>query len=104
MVEERLKDVIFEEISLIHYFKNETILIINEDGFYNFNSIKPTIILLVNSPKINLERMIDIVQPKIIIADASNYKGYVINWERTCRKKKTPFHYTQQKGAFILEE
>lgn len=104
LVEERLKDVIFEEISLIHYFKNETILIINEDGFYNFNSIKPTIILLVNSPKINLERMIDIVQPKIIIADASNYKGYVINWERTCRKKKTPFHYTQQKGAFILEE
>jgi competence protein ComEC len=103
LVEANLKDVTFNKLLNIYYFKNETILVIDKDGFYNFKTIKPNIVLLVNSPKINIERMIHLLQPKVIIADASNYKSYINKWAATCIKNKTPFHYTQQKGAFILK-
>lgn len=67
------------------------------------NSIpKNGYILLRNSPKINLERLIEQYHPKVIIADGSNYKSVKIRWEKTCVQKKTPFHDTSKKGAFII--
>ena len=83
-------------------FKNETILIVDSLGIYEFRSIKPTIIVLKKSPKINLKRLLKRLHPKLIIADGSNYKSYVSRWEQTCIKNKTPFHSTMQKGAYIL--
>ncbi|SNR76388.1 ComEC/Rec2 family competence protein [Lutibacter flavus] len=88
----------------LYMFKNETILVVDSLGIYNFSTVKPTIILLQKSPKINLERLLKIHQPRILIADASNYKSYLENWERTCYKNKTPFYNTMQKGAFILKD
>jgi competence protein ComEC len=64
----------------------------------------PEIVIIQQSPKINFERMIDLLQPTMIIADASNYKSYVMRWEETCLKKRTPFHYTNKKGAYIIKD
>ncbi|MCM4150782.1 ComEC family competence protein [Arenibacter sp. N53] len=58
-------------------------------------------LLLTQSPKINLERFLDSVKPKIVIADGSNYTSYIERWKATCRKKKLPFHSTGEKGALI---
>jgi competence protein ComEC len=66
-------------------------------------SFQPHFVLLRNSPKVNLNRIIDSLNPQQIIADASNYKSYVNRWKLTCRDKKIPFHYTNEKGAFIVE-
>ena len=90
--------------SSIYKFNCESILIVDSLAFYKTNVFKPSIVILQNSPKINLERLIAMHHPKIIIADGSNYKSYVKKWEETCLKKKTPFHSTMQKGAFILKE
>lgn len=87
----------------LFYFKNETILVVDSLGFYNFKSIKPSIILLQQSPKINLNRLIKTTKPKLIIADGTNYKSYLKGWENTCIKNKTPFYSTSQKGAYILK-
>ncbi|WP_240488299.1 ComEC/Rec2 family competence protein [Arenibacter certesii] len=57
-------------------------------------------ILLTQSPKINLERLLDSVQPQIILADGSNYHSYIVRWKATCLKRKLPFHYTGEKGAY----
>ena len=84
-------------------FKNKKILLVDSLGIYAIKSIKPDYVLLRNSPKINLERLIDSIKPKIIIADGSNYKSYVLRWENTCKKRKLPFHQTGKKGAFILK-
>ncbi len=94
----------FKEFKNLYRFNNETILVIDSLGMYNFKSIKPSIIVLHNSPKINLERLLKIQQPKMIVADASNYRSYIEQWEDTCIKNKTPFYNTMQKGAFILKE
>lgn len=82
--------------------KSHTVLIIDSLGVYNLKKIKPNYVLITQSPKINLNRLIDSLKPKQIIADGSNYKSYIARWKATCLKQKIPFHYTGEKGAFIL--
>ena len=93
-----------EKIKNLYTFNNEIILIVDSLGLYKFTSVKPTMIILRQSPKINLERLIKQLNPKIIIADGTNYKSYLKDWEETCLKNKAPFHNTLQKGAFILNK
>ncbi len=83
-------------------FKSDTILIVDSLGIYQFKNIKNPIVILQNSPKINLNRLIKKLNPKQIVADGSNYKSYINKWRMTCVKRKTPFHYTGQNGAYIL--
>ncbi|HSD08577.1 ComEC/Rec2 family competence protein [Flavobacterium sp.] len=79
------------------YFKGNKILLIDSSKVYP-NNIHPDIILLTQSPKLNLERLLQTTNPKIIIADASNYKSIQQIWATTCMKQKIPFHSTNEKG------
>lgn len=88
--------------SNVFKFKNDIFLVVDSLGLYNIKSIKPTIVILQQSPKINLDRMLVEIKPRLIIADASNYKSDIEKWKQTCIKSKTPFHSTMQKGAFII--
>ena len=82
---------------------NDTkILVIDKEGIYRI-PIKPNIILLTQSPKINLERVIEELNPAIIIADGSNYKYLLENWQQTCLQKNIPFHSTSEKGYYKIE-
>lgn len=79
------------------------LFVIDSSGIWRLpKSVKPSEILLRNSPKINLERMLDSLKPKLIIADGSNYRSLVSRWRETCKKMKVPFHYTGKKGALTL--
>ncbi|RZJ28900.1 MAG: ComEC/Rec2 family competence protein, partial [Flavobacterium sp.] len=84
-------------------FGNKKILIIDSAGVYPKN-IRPEIILLTESPRINLNRLIKNCHPKTVIADASNFKSYAAIWRRTCLNEKIPFHYTNEKGFFCLKK
>jgi len=92
-----------DTLKSVYQFQNKTLLIIDSLGIYNIKSFQPDYVLLRNSPRINLERMIDSIRPKYIIADGSNYKSYIKRWEATCSKRKLPFHQTGKKGAFIIK-
>ncbi|SHG63346.1 ComEC/Rec2 family competence protein [Winogradskyella jejuensis] len=98
-----INSTIYDRLELVYSFKNEKILLVDSLGVYNTKNFKADYILLKDSPKINLNRLIDSLQPKQIIADASNYKSYVERWKQTCRDKKIPFHSTYEKGAFIFK-
>ncbi|GAA4815188.1 ComEC/Rec2 family competence protein [Litoribaculum gwangyangense] len=87
----------------IYKLNNKKLLIVDSLGVYNVKSFKPDYVLLRQSPKINLNRLIDSIQPMEIIADGSNYKTYVEQWEMICEKRKLPFHQTSKKGAYIIE-
>jgi len=91
-----------DSVPNIYQFKNKNILIVDSLGVYQINNLKPDIVILQQSPKINLVRLIDSVNPQLIIADGSNYKSYVKKWRKTCEQKNTPFHHTGKKGAFIF--
>ncbi len=86
-----------------YHFKDKKILIVDSLGVYNIDGFKPQIVLLQQSPKINLLRLIENLKPQLIIADGSNYKTYKKRWQQTCEQKNTPFYDVSQKGAFILK-
>ncbi len=91
-----------KKIQNIFYFKDKKILILDSLGIYSKNK-HPDIIVITQSPKLNLERLFQTYKPEIIVADASNFKTYIKVWEATCRKEKIPFHATGEKGFFRLE-
>jgi competence protein ComEC len=47
--------------------------------------------------------LIEKLQPKLIIADASNYKNVINYWKISCDKKGIPFYYTGENGAYVLQ-
>lgn len=102
-VEKHLKSKAKDSISSIYNLNGKHILVIDSLGVYNIDTFKPDYAILRQSPKINLNRLIDTLQPKTIIADGSNYKSYVERWDAICKKKKLPFHQTSKKGAFIID-
>ncbi|RKE98378.1 ComEC/Rec2 family competence protein [Ichthyenterobacterium magnum] len=97
-----ISEVDESSIESIYTINNKLLLVIDSLGVYNTRSFRPHYVLLRNSPRLNLQRMIDSLQPKHIIADGSNYKSYVKRWKQTCIKQKLPFHQTNKKGAFII--
>ncbi|MFD0863703.1 ComEC/Rec2 family competence protein [Sungkyunkwania multivorans] len=86
----------------VYVHKNKTLLIVDRAGVYEIEGLHPDMVLLIESPKINLERLIKILQPKVIIADGSNYRSFAARWKNTCRLHKVPFHYTAENGGFII--
>jgi len=89
-----------EPVKNVFTFKKK-ILCIDSLGVYNPNQ-KPEVIVLTQSPKINLQRLISTVKPQQIIADGSNYKSYIKLWKLTCEQEKIPFHATAEKGFYRL--
>lgn len=92
----------YENISPVYKINNNYLLVVDSNGVYSTKSIIPKYILLKSSPKINLNRLIDSIKPKLIIADGSNYNTYIKRWQTTCAQKNTPFYQTAKKGAFIM--
>lgn len=90
-----------KELKNTAFFNGKRILILDSTGLYPKN-LRPDILLLTQSPKINLDRLIQTIQPKNIVADASNYKTFQKRWEASCIKAKIPFHSTSEKGFYIL--
>jgi competence protein ComEC len=83
------------------YFKNKKILIIDSSNVY-LEKVKPDILIITNSPKLNLKRMLSVWKPEQIVVDGSNFKSYIKLWESTCSKEKIPFHNTNEKGFYKI--
>ena len=88
-------------IQNVAFFNSRKIIILDSLAILP-KGIKPDILILRLSPKVNLDRVLSIYKPKIIVADASNYKTYVSCWKRTCIKQKIPFHSTYEKGFYKI--
>ena len=84
-------------------FQNKNILIVDSLGVYKIKGLVKPIVVLQNSPKINLLRLLQHLDPIQIVADGSNYRSDINRWEIICAKQDVPFHYTGDKGAFILK-
>ena len=100
---ERIKCIENNDLKNSYNRKNKIILRIDSMGIVPNNTAQIDYLLLTQSPKLNLERLLDSLQPKTIIADGSNYKSYIARWEKTCAKRKLPFYYTGEKGAYYFE-
>lgn len=93
--------ILFREIPQKGVVNGQTIYII-DTATATYTSTKNSVILMRNSPKINLDQLIHSSQPKLIIADGSNYKSYIRRWKNSCIQAKIPFHATGEKGFYKL--
>ena len=64
-------------------------------------SFRPDLVILMGSPKVNLERLLKKNRPKLIVADGSNYFSTLSRWQKTCDDLGIAFHRTNEEGAFI---
>lgn len=85
----------------VAYYRQKHILFVDSSAIYKLKQ-QPEIVVLTQSPKLNLERLIAETHPKQIVADGSNYKSYVKRWKMTCEKEKIPFHATAEKGFYMI--
>tara|TARA_B110000116_G_scaffold101527_1_gene88284 strand:+ start:39 stop:587 length:549 start_codon:yes stop_codon:yes gene_type:complete len=92
-----------DSIRRLYQINDKSLLVVDSLGFYSTKTQKPQWVLLRQSPKINLSRLIDSLNPELIIWDGSNYKTDQERWKFTCITKKIPFHQTSEKGAFIVD-
>ena len=83
------------------FFNGKKIFVLDSSGIYPKN-INPDIVVLTQSAKINADRLIQIMKPKLVIADASNFKNIQKLWKASCKKQKIPFHATGEKGFYKL--
>ncbi|RKS26779.1 competence protein ComEC [Flavobacterium endophyticum] len=92
-----------ERIQNLAYFNKNRILIVDSLGVFP-KGLHPDIVIMTQSPKINLERVLQESRPKMIVADASNYRTDTQRWKATCEKEKIPFHSTVEKGFYSLSK
>lgn len=91
-----------KKIPNLLFIKNKKIFILNNIAI-NPANLNPDILIIVNSPKLNLERFFRACKPKTVVADASNFKSYLKVWKKTCQKFSVDFHSTTEKGFFKIE-
>lgn len=60
------------------------------------------LLILTENPKINLERLINHLKPKQIIAHSKNARWRVALWKSTCIKNNIPFHDMHEKGYYSI--
>ncbi|MDO4881647.1 MAG: ComEC/Rec2 family competence protein [Capnocytophaga sp.] len=101
LINKHIKSADYEPIKNVLAINKKYILIIDE-AIYPEN-INADYVLLRNSPKINLEKFLEKNSTKMLIIDGSNIPSMVKRWQKTAEKYKISFHYTQEKGAFIIE-
>ncbi len=93
-----------ESEQMLNFYKvgNRNIMVIDHLSIKSDFGFKPDILILINSPQINLDRILAEIRPKVIIADGSDFSSYKSLWERSCKQKGIIFHDTYRDGAFTL--
>jgi len=77
------------------------VLVVDNEVIFQHLDFDPEILVLRNSPKINLDRVLNLFHPEIVISDGSNFSNYAKRWRNTCNRYSIHFHDTALNGAFV---
>jgi competence protein ComEC len=97
----KIKAIDFQERLNIYKYGHKRICIIDSSGVFS-PDIKADIVLLSGSPDLHFEKFILEVKPKMVVADAQNYRSYVERWKATASDFGVAFHSTYDDGYFSL--
>ena len=100
--ERQIENIEYEMMPGILNLSEKLVIVIDTARNYSLENFNPNLIVLRNSPKINLDRLLSKYNPEQVIADGSNYYSYIQRWKITAQKQKIPFHHTGEKGAYIV--
>jgi len=94
----QITEVRFDSLQNFYQLRDSKLIVVDSSGIY-MDKPKGEIVLLSNSPDIHLEKLIQSLQPRQIIADGNNYKSYVERWSKSAELLNVKFHSTFQEGA-----
>lgn len=101
IIAERIEFSKLDSLKNSYHLGNKKLFIMDSFGGYP-KTESLDYLLLTQSPKIHLERLLDSVKPKMVLADGSNYRSYISQWKTTCAQKEIPFHSTGEKGYYVF--
>ncbi len=90
------------QMSNFHKLGDYRIMVIDHLSIKSDFGFEPDILILINSPKINLDRLLVDIHPKVIVADGSNFSSFKSLWEKSAKQQGIIFHDTYEHGAFTL--
>jgi competence protein ComEC len=94
----QITEVRFDSLQNFYQLQDSKLIVVDSSGVY-MDEPKGEIVLLSNSPDIHIEKLIQSLQPKQIIADGNNYRSYVKRWSESADMLSVKFHSTFQEGA-----
>jgi len=94
----------YDSLTIFQKYEHTKILHIDSLGIYQYTDYHPDIIHLSYSPKINLDRVISKLHPKIIVIDGSNYPSYIKRWKKSANKMNIHYFDTNAKGYFEIKK
>ena len=101
---EKIEDVLYKsKLPTVLKLQHTNLLLIDSLSVYQLPALQNCVVLLCQSPKINLVRLLKTIHPKEVIADGSNYKSQIRHWRAICEKYQVPFHDTGTDGAKFLK-
>ncbi|NVN17505.1 DUF4131 domain-containing protein [Muricauda sp. HICW] len=101
-VAERIKNLDTIQLKNSYELDDKRLIVVDSSAIIPLQK-NPDYLLLTQSTKINLERLIDSIGPKKIFADGSSYPSVISKWKTTCMEKEIPFHYTGEKGCYVFK-
>ena len=66
------------------------------------SKIKVDLLLISNSPYLNLKLLCNTITPAVVVIDGSNSMGKTELWKKQCEELHLRCHSTTQMGAFIM--
>lgn len=85
-----------------HYTLRKQKIMVLDSAHFIGDWQEPDFLVLTNSPRLNLDRVIKKLRPKKVFADGSNYLSFIKLWKNTCNNNNIPFHYTGTQGAYLF--
>ena len=99
-IAERIETVSYSQLQNSYRIGNKTLHIMDSLAVLPTKNVD--YLLITQSPKVNMERVLDAATIGTVLVDGSNYRNLVAQWKVSCDKKEVPFHFTGEKGAFYF--
>lgn len=90
------------QLSAIYQLPEYLLFVVDKHGVYDLVEAQGAVVLLSDTPRINFERLLMTVQPRMVIADGSNYPSLKEKWRETCSLYRILFWDTSVSGAYVL--
>lgn len=85
----------------LFFFNGKHILFLNNTAIDSIPSIPLDVLVLSGNTPLQLSRLLQHVQVKQVIADASNSPGRARQWQSACDSMHIPFHNVAEQGAYV---
>jgi len=92
----------FHKQAYAYRINQSTIVMIGKQYTYP-RSVRTDLLVLTQNPKLHLGRLIDSLNPKLIIADKTNAPWNIKRWKATAQSKKIPLIDMRSEGYYIKD-